>query len=644
MMSWLTRHRPRRSKEQSDPLVLKSAPPEPFRRQPRRQDTDATLVNSSECPSPRSSFFSRRSSTLFNSPPPSPLHAPKPLAADDPGFWKTLQQHGVEAHDVHGRESPASPPKTRRSRFSKLMSKANDTVVPILGIGLVIGEASNIPYLKGLAGIILLVSNSVQATEDNKVDCARLLQMVRDIDAAATRQTKEFPDEESLSRGLETVKTACNRILDALQQTGQRSYAKRFLDGANERNLLAQCEKELQHCLEVFQLRFHITANVSVARRDTAEEIFESQVKNVLEPVKNLLGKTIVDEPESYFDEASLRIILNLSKKNTTPLSTCHPNPKSSPVAKPSSTPLLLCWDSLAQGSRHLPSNFFTTQKWRIGLQEDDHGFPAPQTKGKERLLAPKKCYDDWRLFWATLQRSASDRLWLVVFDDLDDAWDTDSAKDKLEVEDLLTDISAIPDVFLLITLCGTQRPLGPSYMKSGIPALGAVPPAAARQIFAEISGQELDDIDAEDLSELLSLVGHHPFAVTLLAQRAQFEPLDFLLANLREEGPAMLADDGLRLAIAKSLSSARMRECPAALSVLRVLARSPEGVRKTEVSALIAHSRELESPIPVAMVNKCVSVLHKTALAIIVPPDAAAGAAERVKIPEIVSAYLAPI
>ena len=56
------------------------------------------------------------------------------------------------------------PTKAHRSRLSKLASGTAHSIRTLLEASIVIGEASNLPYLKGLAGIILLVSNSVQVS------------------------------------------------------------------------------------------------------------------------------------------------------------------------------------------------------------------------------------------------------------------------------------------------------------------------------------------------------------------------------------------------------------------------------------------------------------------------------------------------
>lgn len=192
--------------------------------------------------------------------------------------------------------------------------------------------------------------------------------------------------------------------------------------------------------------------------------------------------------------------------------------------------------------------------------------------------------------------------------------------------------------VSLLLTLRGTQRPLGPAYSKPYPAPLGPVAPIAARQTFFAISDVPEDGVDAPLVDVLLHMVGFLPMPITLLAQLAQYEPLPFLLERYREEGTAMLysGDVSLESSIEASLYSARVSECPAALEVLGILAKFPDGTLKTEVTALVVGGGRL----PGAMVNKCLSILHKTSLVRVVPRDQDARQ-ERLKVPEVVQTYL---
>lgn len=127
-------------------------------------------------------------------------------------------------------------------------------------------------------------------------------------------------------------------------------------------------------------------------------------------------------------------------------------------------------------------------------------------------------------------------------------------------LEDILSELAAVPGVSLLLTHRGTQRPAGPVYTTPCPVPLGALPLPAARALFLAISDFPADDapptyadtsllvnVVAEDtagtqhngtdtdaalLDILLQRVGCLPRGVVLLAQRAQYEPLAFLLED----------------------------------------------------------------------------------------------------------------
>ncbi|KAJ7229166.1 hypothetical protein GGX14DRAFT_416946 [Mycena pura] len=696
MLSWIAQHRPRRgrpkpkkpaaqsqhcpvpapSRRDADsdvPLVplavgvSTGVPQRPSAFRPRRQDTNATLVEGagdSHSDFDTSSFFDSDSKilptrcaspTIFDSPPPSPLNASKALPScrpapdsfnpDDPSLWKKLQQQ----QQISGLQCfgpvplDCEPPvKVHRSRLSKLASGTAHSISAILEASIVIGEAANIPWLKGLAGMILLVSTSVQATEDNKVDCTRLSKMVLDIANVAARHLEQRTDPQLSSLGIQSVGRACTRILQALAASSKRSYTRRFIESTNDKGLLLDCEKELQHCLDVFQMRSHIATSVALQRKDTADEAFEEQIFDVLRPIKSSIPVQAVTDsddsltiecPDEPVDLPPLPQIFHGREDELSELVQMFSQDQQAHAAlmgqggAGKSTLALALMHQPEIEERFSQRRFLVNCDSATGCLDvlarltSALGLPDfPEASGcKESIFTSLRC---------------SDFPSLIVFDDFDDVWDSPAT--KLEVEDLLTDLSNIPTISLLVTLRGTQRPLGPDYTKPYPAPLGGITLAAAREMFFAISDLDDTDTDAPLVDVLLHMVGHLPLAVKCLAQRAQYEPLAFLLEQYRDAGTAVL--DGVEASIEKSLYGARVGECPAALEVLGTLARFPEGVPKAEVAALVGGGGRL----PGAMVNKCLSVLHKTALAVVVPHASNQGAMqERIRVPEVVRKYL---
>ncbi|KAF7354830.1 hypothetical protein MSAN_01397400 [Mycena sanguinolenta] len=475
--------------------------------------------------------------------------------------------------------------------------------------------------------------------------------MVVELASVATHHLEENGNTPQFSLGVQSLYDAFTRIGQALQESRERSYTRRFIESRKDSDLLRECEKELQHFLDAFQIRSHIATSVAIKRKDTADQAFEDQVSNMLIP---MLGAQVVSECEDIpevpepseepDDLAPMPQIFYGRESELSELSNLFSQPSQAHavllgqggVGKSSLALALLHQPEIKRQFRHrrLFINCKSAKRSfdllsRLGSALSDVAADAESSSYKENVFAslrnsPVRC--------------------LIVFDDLDDAWDSSST--KLEVEELLTDLSSIPTVSLLLTLRGTQRPRGPVYSKP-YPApfgLGPLSPEASRQTFFAISDVPEDDADAPLVDVLLHMVGFLPLAITLLAQLAQYEPLQFLMDRYREEGTSMLCgdgDDGIEICIERTLYSARVNECPAALEVLGVLARFPEGTPRSEVSALVAS----EGRLPAAIVNKCLNVLHTTALVPVVPkilgvPDAVRQQ-ERLVVPPVVRTYL---
>ncbi|KAJ6463252.1 hypothetical protein C8R47DRAFT_1157600 [Mycena vitilis] len=637
----------------------------------RRRDTDATLVDGSDSQSDsEASFFDpdlkvtlRRcaSPDSFQVDSPQiqnedPKTAPRRAAKsganpDDPSLRKKSQlQVSDDGPQCFGPVPlDCEPPvKIHRSRWNKLASGTTHSIATILEASIVVGEASNIPYLKGLAGIILLVSNSVQDTEENRVDCTRLSKMVLELASVAARHSEQDVDPRQFSLGVQSLSRAFTHILQALQTTKKRSYVRRFIECINERDLLRECEKELQHCLDLFQIRSHIATSVALKRKDTADEVFEDKVSNALLPVKSIIAQAaanreritevsdVSEEPIdlppvpqifSGRDSELSELVRMFSRSNQ-----AHAVLMGQGGAGKSSLALSLLHQSEIKGK-------FRQQRFLVKCNSAKGSMDLlsclASALGLPDVAEDTKLSGYKETIFASLACSKLPSL--LVFDDLDDAWDPPST--RLDVEDILTELSYIPTVSLLLTLRGTQRPLGPAYSKPYPAPLGPISPAAARETFLAISDVPDDGEDAPLVDVLLHMVGFLPMPVTLLAQLAQYEPLPFLIERYREEGMSMLCggDVSMEDSIEASLYSARVSECPAALEVLGVLARFPDGTPKTEVSALVVGGGRLSG----AMVNKCLSVLHKTSLVIVIPRDHDPQKKERLKVPEVLRTYL---
>ncbi|KAJ7150861.1 hypothetical protein C8R43DRAFT_951291 [Mycena crocata] len=367
-----------------------------------------------------------------------------------------------------------------------------------------------------------------------------------------------------------------------------RPSTARAVDSMYTPRLLSDCEKEPQQCVDISQTHLHILA--ALKRRDAADVVFEAKVMALLDPVKKRLTE-MTGESVSIQGAHVPELTLN-------------------PETAPDLSPAPQIFYGREQELSALVGMFSQeTQAHTVLLGQDGAGKSAlaltllhhadivrkfgvrrylvrcDTSKGssgiRSRLASvlglshiPEPAHRDVVL--STLASCPFDTLF--VLDDLEHVWTPPST--RLALESLLADLAAIPSVSLLLTMRGTQRPLGPKYTRSNLPPLGPLPLPAARALFRAISDLPAlvldEDIAPVDFSvpplievdtppvvdtlvpgvsnaelaivdTLLHRAERFPGPVVHFAQRAQYEPLSFLLAYSEDDDRALRGDASRR-------------------------------------------------------------------------------------------------
>ncbi|KAJ7098225.1 hypothetical protein C8R44DRAFT_888860 [Mycena epipterygia] len=174
----------------------------------------------------------------------------------------------------------------------------------------------------------------------------------------------------------------------------------------------------------------------------------------------------------------------------------------------------------------------------------------------------------------------------LLVLDNLETTWEP--VEYRAEVEDLLSLLSELPQLGLLITMRGAERPCKVKWTRPFLPPLDPLPPAASRQTFVEIADDPSSDEESH-LAELLDLSGHLPLAVNLMANAASYEGYSKALLRWKTEKTALLSDgsdkrSNLETSITISLSSPRMLSSPHAKELLSLLSLLPDGLSDVDL------------------------------------------------------------
>jgi tetratricopeptide (TPR) repeat protein len=181
----------------------------------------------------------------------------------------------------------------------------------------------------------------------------------------------------------------------------------------------------------------------------------------------------------------------------------------------------------------------------------------------------------------------------VVALDNAETPWEADAGG----FEDLLSRLTALPELAVVASLRGAERPIGPAWRETI--ALDLLAPGPAREAFLAIAGEAHRGDPL--LEALLASVGHLPLALVLFAAQAEGVPLSNLWHRWQHEKSRLLRRAGggspatsLEVSISLSLDSPRLT--PEARGLAALLAVLPDGMAAEDLHALEPEHGEASS------------------------------------------------
>ncbi len=177
----------------------------------------------------------------------------------------------------------------------------------------------------------------------------------------------------------------------------------------------------------------------------------------------------------------------------------------------------------------------------------------------------------------------------VLALDNFETPWEQETAA----VEELLTELAAVPGLALVVALRGEQRPFGSDWREAiRVRPLDA---ETGRNVFLAFAGESFRD--DPDLDPFLSELDGLALAVVLLASQAEGEPdLSALRQRWRDQRTALLhrgwrheKQNSLEVSLQLSIDSPRMTE--GSLRLLSLLGLLPEGMAREDLTALLPGS-----------------------------------------------------
>jgi exonuclease VII small subunit/GTPase SAR1 family protein len=184
----------------------------------------------------------------------------------------------------------------------------------------------------------------------------------------------------------------------------------------------------------------------------------------------------------------------------------------------------------------------------------------------------------------------------VLCLDNFETIWDNEAIRS--DVEEFLSHLDHLPQLAIIITMRGTQRPSRVSWSKPLLPSLERLSDADSKRIFETICGP----VD-EFVEKLLKAIDGIPLAVTLISALLQEgnETSESLWARWEKTKTSVVENGGkdrlsnLDRSIHLSVYGPRMQADPNTILILAMLAILPDGFPYNEVAI-----DELQSHMPV--------------------------------------------
>jgi hypothetical protein len=196
----------------------------------------------------------------------------------------------------------------------------------------------------------------------------------------------------------------------------------------------------------------------------------------------------------------------------------------------------------------------------------------------------------------------------LILLDNFETPWNAPGNTQK-QVEDILRQLSKLSHIAILITMRGTNPPCN-NAIKWQSRNIQPTDEEACLRIYHDINPSSKND---SDVGRLLTVLGHMPFAVTLMANLGMeaMSTAKELLDAWFESGPDILSDkpkQSMNRSISLSVESDLVRQNPNAIFLLAILSLLPAGTTKENL-------RWWAPALKTSMIPSAIATLSRAAL-----------------------------
>ncbi|KAH7101456.1 hypothetical protein BKA62DRAFT_703031 [Auriculariales sp. MPI-PUGE-AT-0066] len=449
-----------------------------------------------------------------------------------------------------------------------------------------VGSLTGVPAIQAILGTASLIFESAKVARRNRLACLRVVQLVNETLELVQSELKdanmnELSDEAINS--LERLNKALQSVLEFVEHQSQPGMARLLQDQTTRER---QAREELSRALSAFLAECAINLHRQVNQLQEQRTKMQIQTLSILDATAGTASEFPEDLRTRSLPSAGLL------------------------VGRDTEQGAIL--DQLRAASTSSPARVIILGgggmgKSTLALSILNHPIVVEDATSTGALIAEIASQlgiagDQLRKRLLSALRSTTI---FIVLDNFETPWEV--ADQRVDTERFLGEISSLPNVTLIVTMRGSERPMGTTWTTPTLEPLGALDLEASRQIFSTIAYASGGD-DSAVLKQFLGLLDGIPLAVTLAANMACSESVEVLLQRWQEEGTKALHAErsgassrlsSLDVSIKLSVESSRIIDSPGAFELLQLLALLPNGVPEGyshpafKSSALLAYPGE---------------------------------------------------
>ncbi|KAJ7927027.1 hypothetical protein B0H13DRAFT_1861789 [Mycena leptocephala] len=458
-----------------------------------------------------------------------------------------------------------------------------------------------------------MTHRNIQNVKRNRDDCIRLLENIHQIlytivnlhIRSETAGSLHPAMQGHIGKFTETLQKI-HTFVEA-QQNGNK--IKYFLRHSEMNTLLKDCHSGLDEVLEVFKIEI---GTISFTGIVDMKQKTENMHNELLEFISTLSNSTSDDNSSVYTSNRSQNSSSSFSILPSKPtiFNGRESELKHIVEALTHNTSRVaviggggMGKTSLARAALHHPdiANKFT-QRYFVSTESATNSVEVAALIGLDLGLNPGKDLTNPIVQYFFRQPPC-----LLILDNLETPWEPINSRGA--VEELLSLLTDVPQLAMMITMRGAERPSRVAWTHPFLPPLQPLSDDATLKTFIDVTDSSFDN---EDMKQLLSFTDNMPLAVDLIAHMVDYEGNTNVLTRWGTEKTSLLSvghdrRSNLDTSISLSLSSPRITAgAKALLSLLSIL---PDGLSDVEL---------LQSNLPIKDIRTSKATLLATSLAYI--------------------------